>query len=177
MSIGDDLRALKRRTLLVSAGNATARLMTLVVADKHGPGDPIRFSAADSVLDGIVRRYFGKVDAFKGENGFRNGDLINFSKIAGIFTLILLDERDAPLFEMPNRLVGSAYEGLMLPFYIYVLIGSILSLDLPRVDDEVESDFLRCLTLHPDIRADGDWLCWSMKLFQIAYGDPALSAP
>ncbi|AWK87772.1 hypothetical protein [Azospirillum thermophilum] len=163
---------MRRRALLIRVGETTARLLTLVAAQRHGQLPAFGFDRNLPILDQIVLEYFSQVDSFKEENGFKNGDLINFSKVAGLFTTILLDKDLPGLFIVPKDLTGSLYAGLLKPVFIYLLIGACLRLDLRRIDGEVEADLLRCLTLHPEIRIDRDWLFWSLRVLQIAFDDP-----
>lgn len=69
---------------------------------------------------------------------------------------------------------GSIHEPLALPFLIYRVIAAILMLDLAHVDRDVENDLIRCIAQHPEIKADPDWLFWSLRVLQIAYGDAGL---
>lgn len=177
MSIAEDSRELRRRRLLVEAGEQTARVINDIVMRLHGTAAGIQFNSNALCIDKIVEDYFGRVDAFKGDNDFCEGDLINFSKIAGIFAITILEHKTKPLFLLSETMADSVYGRMIVPFFIYRLIGSILSLDLTRVSGEIENDLMRCLTLHPQIKADADWLFWSFKVLQIAYGNPALSAP
>lgn len=177
MSIAKDSRELRRRRLIVEVGEQTARVVSDEIRQRHGTDVHIRFNAHALCIDQIIERYFRRVDAFKDDNDFREGDLINFSKIAGLFTITILEHKNEPLFSLSKTIADSVYERIMVPLFVYRLIGSILSLDLTRISGEIENDLMRCLTLHPQIKADADWLFWSFKVLQIAFGNPALSAP
>lgn len=171
MSLEDDERILRRKRLLVETGKETAALLSEKILRDFGIEGAFSFNSGSHSLDSVLRNYFSGVAQFKGEHDFDAGDRINYSKISGLMTLTLLNSDTSTLFKVAEEVRGSAFHQFVVPFFIYRLIGAILMIDLERVDPTVESDLVRCLTLHPNIRADAEWLFWSMRVLQVAYGN------
>lgn len=172
MTMGDDLESLRFENTLIKCGEQVAGDITKIVNQWHGPCPDIAFNNTPILLKFVASEYFERAKKFKRQHNYPAGERINFSKAAGLLSLLLLEIEAERLFDFPPMLHGSAYPDLARALLVYRLIGAILMLDLSRVDQEVENDLLRCLTLHPDVKADPDWVFWSLRIFQIAYGAP-----
>ncbi|HYD30904.1 MAG TPA: hypothetical protein VEB64_08620 [Azospirillaceae bacterium] len=162
---------LQRKNFLIKVGEHTARILSDLIFDLHGEPNAVAFNFASQYLDTIVRRYIEKVARFRLDNDFDEDHRINFSKIAGLLAVAILEADPETLFRFSTRAQRSAYPKLAGPIFVYRLATVILQFSVDKIDPMAERDLIYCFFRYPDIKADVEWIIYSLRMLQIAYGE------
>lgn len=174
MALSQDVEKQRRHALLCGIGHRIATILSKAIKERYGIDGAITFNDKAIALDACVSDYVTRLSQLRDRKGFCGGESPDRWTIAGLMVLVLLERKPIDLFRLDDALRGKGYATNILPIFIYRVISEILVLDLARVDRDVENDLLRCIVRYPHIKADPDWLFWSLRVFQIAYGNPDL---
>ncbi|MBF5095922.1 hypothetical protein F1643_17405 [Azospirillum sp. INR13] len=166
-----DRKFLQRKNFLVKVGESTARIFSRVIFRKHGLENSISFNSNSQFIDHIVCEYFSRVEKFRDENNFSEDHLINFSKIAAIMTTVLLDLDPITLFRMEPELQESAYAKLLVPYFSYQVVATILQLNVEKIEAMEERDLLYCFYHYADRKPSLEWIILMLRMLQKAYSE------
>lgn len=167
----------KRKRLLIECGNDVAEELSLSVQQNDGTVASIKFNDSALNIENIVARYFERVKTFKIQNNFKDGEKINCSKIAAIWGINILDHGAENLFRCDRKFERSAYTKLTAPLLVYRSAINIMELDIEKIQDDIENDFVRCLGRYPEWMISIEWLSWSLEVFRQHYSQPDPERP
>lgn len=171
MSIAEDINRIKRRELLVAAGEDVAEWLSGTLRDRYEIITDVSFLTASKALNEIVDDYAAAVDGYKLRHKFQINDLINNYKIAAITIKVLGNAKIDDLFHTSSTAVRDSFlftfaKGLFVYRAAGILMQAPKTSMLTHVD--FHRDTLHCIMF--DKNVSEEWLSCLMHATGIGFG-------
>lgn len=171
MSIAEDINRIKRKELLIAAGEDVADWLAGTVRNRYNIETDVRFLSTGKALDDIVEEYAAAVDSYKLRNNFQTNDLINNYKIAAITIKVLSNTQTDNLFHTSSAAVRASFlftfsKGL----FVYRAAGILMQAPKESMLSHVDfhRDTLHCIMF--DKNVSEEWLSCLMHATGIGFG-------
>lgn len=167
-----DIKFLERRNLFVKTGQCTARSMSKLIYEFDKKHDLVSFNINNLEIDNVLIKYFERIEAFKLDNDYLDGDFINASKIAGFTMDVFLNHKSFGInldnfFHVCDRKSRDKWYNFTILLFMYLLSCAILTIEVKKIDANAERDFFLCVFRRRTIHAE--WMSWAMFSLQEAY--------
>jgi hypothetical protein len=173
MPIGHS-RRMARFNLLQKSAIEVAKLFSDRVETDTKVIGAIVLTPRDDVFHTIVNAYDREVDQFKRFHGYREGQRINSSKIAGLLIRVMVRDGIDDVFVIPNP--GLRDSGLDVHaglYFVWHVACAILMIDQKKLPPDTRRDFTAAISTYDDVAPE--LICFAMANFQAAFGEPAMT--
>lgn len=167
-----DLKREQRRRLVVHAASETAALFSADILKRTGVHQAVMANPREDVFSAFVKTYELQVDCFKAKHGYKDGELINNAKIAGLMLrALLLDGTTDDFFVISPRVAHTGVVVKVALVFSWVLTCAILGIDRAKMRAHAPGyfdDFLAAIW-HTD-NPEPELLCLAMDSLWTAFG-------
>ncbi|MBC7906631.1 MAG: hypothetical protein H7Y60_07785 [Rhodospirillaceae bacterium] len=158
--------------MVVIAASETAALFSANLLKCTGSHQAVMANPRDSVFSEFVTAYEVQVDCFKAKHGYKDGELINNAKIAGLMLrTLLLSESADEFFVISQRFANTGIIVQVVLVFCWVLTCAILGIDRNKMmvhSPGYFDDFLAAIW-HTD-NPEPELLCLAMDSLWTAFG-------